>query len=499
MASNSHSQRRAKRAKLEPISIAELAGDSTMTGFSDLFKIPTVPSLSRPSEERPQTAPPAVSSPAPVNSAPHSRSAQVEPLTPESTPIPSEAMPLPAAMSSGAMASGPTDTAPPAVSSPDPVNPAPHSGSAQVEPLTPESTPIPSEAMPLPAATSSGGMASGPADTAPPAVSRTRPIHRCLIAQHGHSSNDQLVYQLLWGQGAPEVNGKPGNRLISIGVAKIARLTGTIHERNVPIILRRLIAKQSIEIVRKEISDQSEARLYRVFSYDEILERRRRLGMEWVIRSSRGVDFVDPITGAPLTPKTAPPAVSSGPAITPPPAITSPPAITTPPAAVSAADPTAPDDNTRPAPPAVSSRIPPAVSSTLLGNGKEKNKETTTSALCEILQARLPSFDDSAVKQLWSACREQVPDVTPSEVSQLFERKLPESRARSITNPVGFLVRAVARSCTPAAVGALRQGRELPKDQPISISSDELEQLLEDPSISPEIRSLIERRLRGES
>jgi hypothetical protein len=427
MVSNSHSQRRAKRAKLEPISIAELAGDSTMTGFSDLFKIPTVPSLSHTSEERSQTAPPAVSAPAPVSATPHSGFAHVQPLTTESKPTPLESM------------APPLDT------------------------------------------TAGAAPAAAPANTAPPAVSRNRPVHRCLIAQHGHSSNDQLVYQLLWGQGAPESSGKPGNRLISIGVAKIARLAGTIHERNVPIILRRLIAKQSIEIVRKEISDQSEARLYRVFSYDEILERRRRLGMEWVIRSSRGVDFVDPTTGAPLAHATAPPAVSAGPDSTAPPA------------------PTTPRDNTRPAPPDVSSRIPPAVSSTPLANGKERNKETTTSALCEILQARLPSFDDSAVKQLWSACREQVPDVTPSEVSQLFERKLPESRARSITNPVGFLVRAVARSCTPAAVGALRQGRELPKDQPISISSDELEQLLEDPSISPEMRSLIERRLRGES
>src|SRR5260221_11086962 len=40
MANNSRSLRRGKQ-KLEPISIDELAGDSTMTGFSDLFKIPT--------------------------------------------------------------------------------------------------------------------------------------------------------------------------------------------------------------------------------------------------------------------------------------------------------------------------------------------------------------------------------------------------------------------------------------------------------------------------
>jgi hypothetical protein len=424
MASNSHSQRRAKKAKLEPISIAELAGDSTMTGFSDLFKIPTVLSLP-----------------------PHSKEATGQ-------------------------------ISPPAVTAPDVITPAPAVEHPPVILADPDDKNY----------SAAGAAMTTPAVTAPPAILKTRPIHRCVIAQHGHSSNDQLVYQLLWGQGTPEISGRPGSRTISIGVAKIARLAGTIHERNIPIILRRLIAKQSIEIVRKEISDQSEARLYRVFSYDEILERRRRLGMEWVVRSSRGVDFVDPTTGSPLNLKTSPPAVTPSPA-----AVTAP-DVMPPPDAMWAADHVTPDHGTRSAPPDVASRIPPAVSSALLENRREKSKKPT-SALCKILQEKLPIFDDGAVEQLWSDCRRRVPGVTPEEVGELFEWKLPESRARTIENPVGFLVRAVAKSCTPAAIGALRQGRtEI--QQSSGISREYWEQLLENQDATEAMRLFAREQLR---
>ena len=88
----------------------------------------------------------------------------------------------------------------------------------------------------------------------------------------------------------------------------------------------------------------------------------------------------------------------------------------------------------------------------------------TTSALRPLLQAQLPIFDDAAVDQLWAECRKQVADVTAEEVSSLFAWKLPESRGRSIESPNGFLLRAVSRSCTPAAINAIRQrGREVAK------------------------------------
>lgn len=111
------------------------------------------------------------------------------------------------------------------------------------------------------------------------------------------------------------------------------------------------------------------------------------------------------------------------------------------------------------------------------------------------LQAELPTFDDAAVEQLWTECRKRVPDVTAEEVAALFTAKLPVSRVRSIESPNGFLLRAVAQSCTAAAVAAMRQGRGSPPPAPPLLRNDELRSLLEDPSTPLELRQQIAQRL----
>lgn len=114
-----------------------------------------------------------------------------------------------------------------------------------------------------------------------------------------------------------------------------------------------------------------------------------------------------------------------------------------------------------------------------------------------LLQEQLPAFDDEAVDELWRDCRRRVPDVTPEEVSAMFASKLPGSQSRSIENPNGFLIKAVARSCTPAAIGALRQGREVAPEIPIVISAEDLEEILADPNMPEDMRKLAEERLKG--
>jgi hypothetical protein len=73
-----------------------------------------------------------------------------------------------------------------------------------------------------------------------------------------------------------------------------------------------------------------------------------------------------------------------------------------------------------------------------------------------------------------------VPDVSAEEIDRLFGWKLPESRARGIENPNGFLLRAVARSCTPAAINAMRQGRESAKEIPVNNTVDSNTQSIEE-------------------
>lgn len=135
---------------------------------------------------------------------------------------------------------------------------------------------------------------AGHAETSPPAVKRKR-IHRCTGVHDGHSHIEHAVYQILWDNSSVEPD---GSRVCRLGLPKIAQ-QAYVHERNIGIIIRRLVQKQSIEILRKEVSDLRTARTYRVLDGPEILERRRRAGLEWVLRG-RGVEFVDPQSGRPL-------------------------------------------------------------------------------------------------------------------------------------------------------------------------------------------------------
>jgi hypothetical protein len=93
-----------------------------------------------------------------------------------------------------------------------------------------------------------------------------------------------------------------------------------------------------------------------------------------------------------------------------------------------------------------------------------------------------------------------VPDVTLDELGELFKSKLPSSTRRGVENQNGFLIAAVARSCTPAAIDAIRQSREVPKENPHwTIHSSELEQLLDDPNTPADMKKFIEDRLRERS
>jgi hypothetical protein len=293
--------------------------------------------------------------------------------------------------------------------------------------------------------------------------------------QDGHSAGEEKIYDLLWKYSKPF---NEDARIISIGysaVAELARLAVTNCRANIFSLMEKLAIEEHRQHIKRE------ARTYLVFSYSAILRRRKDAGLTHIIKT-RGVVFVHPETGQPLTRQMG--------------------------------------EFRRLGKSILSERSTDqgstVIRSTVRRSAVERSERSTvirstppyrqtsssTSARTEIrrlLQTMLPTFDDAAVEQLWAECRSQVADVTAEEVAFLFERKLPESRVRSIENPVGFLLRSVARSCTPAAIGALRQGRESPKDQAISIATNELEELLHDPSTSPDMRKLIELRLRGET
>jgi hypothetical protein len=113
---------------------------------------------------------------------------------------------------------------------------------------------------------------------------------------------EDALYQALWNSGRQEEGRE--SRVIRIGwrgMAALCRLT----PKNCKINARRLIRKLAIEPIGPYDVAQQTGTTYRLYSYAAILDRRRKAGLEYVVRH-RGVDFVDPHSGSPLLKQSTP-------------------------------------------------------------------------------------------------------------------------------------------------------------------------------------------------
>jgi hypothetical protein len=129
-----------------------------------------------------------------------------------------------------------------------------------------------------------------------PAHQRLR-IRRCTTTYDGHSLGEEVLYQALWKAARPE---SAETRTIVIGwrgMSQLCRMT----PKNCKINTQRLIRKLALEVLSPYNTPESIGTTYRVYSGQAILQRRREVGLEWVVRS-RGVEFVDPATGISILP-----------------------------------------------------------------------------------------------------------------------------------------------------------------------------------------------------
>ena len=122
-------------------------------------------------------------------------------------------------------------------------------------------------------------------------------IRRAESVADGHTRAEQQIYEALWSWAKPLDD---VSRTITMGFAAMARLV-RLSESNTRINVRTLIQKLAIEEHSSYDCAQSLGRTYRLFNYMEILQRRRAAGLEWYIRKTQAVIFVDPVTQQPLT------------------------------------------------------------------------------------------------------------------------------------------------------------------------------------------------------
>jgi hypothetical protein len=308
-------------------------------------------------------------------------------------------------------------------------------------------------------------------DTRPPpppiddsaAAGKRYHVRRAVLAQDGHSSGEEMLYQSLWNSRYTRQESKE-TRLVTIGwkaMAKLARLTPRNTRRN----CQSLIDKLAVEQLSEENSRESIGRTYRLFSYKAILERRRAAGLEWVTRS-RGVVFV------PAPVKAAAPAATGREM----------------PSKANAGDVGGTKPGVDIAPDA--KRVPGAERDT-----GSQNSDTIVRTLREYL----PDVDDASVLALVDACRQKAPDASPEEINYFVRIKADlMQRMGTVKSPMGFLKTSVPRCFEGESFRQFREAevkrreaaalRDAAQEEELRRFQEEQRAILEDPKSSEEER-----------
>ena len=276
-----------------------------------------------------------------------------------------------------------------------------------------------------------------------PGVGRSA-VYKASLAQDGHSLGEQAVYEVLWREGKAD---KPrmdtedpwAARYVSLGYAEVAA-KARINKKSAKLNLQRLIEKQAIEVTSEYIKETSSPRTYRVLSYREIVDRRRRAGMVWVVRN-KAVTFVTPegmpLGMDPLGPSTTGMDIPSRSNL----GFTHTPGGLVPTAGVAHAA-TAPGVET-----------PTHINREVFLDNSLGSKDTTTTTtffsgfdLVVKAMSEVGYADHTAVVQLVEDCSAIVPDVTAEEICEFVQaKKSIVAGSSTIKNPIGFLLATVPK------------------------------------------------------
>lgn len=450
MVNNSRSLKRGKH-KLEPISIDELAGDSTMTGFSDLFKIPTgvrqprTPiGWKRPSE----ILKPTIESGGLVTGEPESSPPLIAPVV----ALANGHFPPPSMAAEDSL----SDTASVGTSPPQTAGPVsgPAVTSLRVNSQTEggQKRPIetnPPETDPPVSASSFPELLSAP-------LKRKLQIREAKVVQEGHTYGEQRVYEALWKYGAV-VNEQV--RVITIGFLRMAGIAG-LAESNCKAAVAGLLDKLTIE--RLPDKNIAQGRTYKVYNWTSVLARRRGAGLTHVIKS-RGVIFVDPKTGRPLTAaKTSARRQAKANGFE-----TGGVGIGGPVSGAAGGSDSRSGFSTLEETHRQSMALPSSDQSSQAAAQESPTLQPEIQDLASRLRKDLDSaFDDSAAGRLWRQCQKSVPDCTVDEVVHFVALKSQKIyRDRNIRNPIGLLLMSIPEFFTGSAVHELRADKRREEEQ----------------------------------
>ena len=270
----------------------------------------------------------------------------------------------------------------------------------------------------------------------------SRRVQRVAIAQHSMALGEERVYQALWHAREHDgvfFEGKK-TKTFSLGYDRIAKLV-RLNEKSVRLLLPKLIAKRIIEVIASENSATRTGRTYRIFSYEEILERQRAANLLYVVKNGRAVEFVQ-AGASPLARGTPTVGEKEGhrdsldyPGESP--------------TVGSSAKPTKPTvvatstvsvGQTPSQPVGDSSKTSVGVTTTPLDIIPVKQQSQTTSSSVRKALASYGLPDDDAVHHMITQCKKNAPDVEYEEIAHFIHEKGQIIRNGRISNPIGFLL-----------------------------------------------------------
>jgi hypothetical protein len=286
------------------------------------------------------------------------------------------------------------------------------------------------------------------------------------------SVGEERVYQTLWH--GRENDGifieTRKSKTFSLGYDRIARLV-RLNERSVRDLLPKLISKKILEVVAAEKSATRVGRTYRIFNYEDILERQRAANLTNVVKNGRAVEFVWPET----TTVGETPTVGVTPTV--------------------GATPTV--DAT-----ASIARHHQKHHQTMQPEGSDQSYPADFGPK---IQAIVSGFDEHALRSLWAKCVQEAPDCTSEEVEYCLKLKAQQllGKGKSVTNPVGLMLWAVPKCFEGSAALhlAFREQKRAEEearrrvDEQFKLQTEEYRRLVADPNTSPQDRAWYEQLL----
>ena len=264
-------------------------------------------------------------------------------------------------------------------------------------------------------------------------------VRRVTIAQHSMTLGEERVYQALWHAKENDGvfwDGKKA-KTFSLGYDRIAKLV-RLNEKSVRTVIPKLIAKKILEVIASENSAARTGRTYRIFSYEEILERQRADTLLYVVRNGWAVEFVQPVV-APSVNHIVAPTVGVTPTDT---------------VGVTPTD-------TVGVTPTDTVGVTPTPLYTLLV--RESHAAPSSSSITEALSV-YGSPDDDAVRHLITQCRKNAPDAEYDEIAYFIHDKGQVIRKGKISNPIAFLLVYVPKCFLGESLIEFRKKRQQAKE-----------------------------------